>query len=154
MHSYHVASPYREDSADVQVYLRKPDYARGPCNFLCDDLEVPIPQGDTIGKRIAQARRELGVREVRDIPTAELARLMRVPASTVMRWEADLSTPSGANLVKLARVLGVSAEWIQEGRGPDAKTAPQTGAPHIHVDEMDTVPTSPPKPAKKKPASG
>ena len=86
---------------------------------------MPIPQGDTIGKRIAQARRELAVREARDIPTAELARLMQVPPSTVMRWEADLSTPSGANLVRLARVLGVSAEWIQEGRAPET----QNGAP-------------------------
>lgn len=80
-------------------------------------------QADSVGARIAQARRELAVRLQRDVSKAELARLLHIGASSVGDWEDNVSKPKGENLVRLADVLGVSAEWIMKG----AATLPTRG---------------------------
>ena len=74
-----------------------------------------MAKGDTVGDRIAQARRELAVRLRRDITKAALAEMVGVAASSVGDWEANVSVPKGGNLVQLARVLGVSESYIIAG---------------------------------------
>lgn len=65
----------------------------------------------TIGSRIRERRNELGLTQ-RDIGAA-------VGRSTgaVTQWEADMTKPNGQNLMKLAKFLGCSPEWLISGKG-------------------------------------
>lgn len=74
-------------------------------------------EAETAGERIAQARRELAAKRREDISQTGLAALVGVEPPTVSRWEAGLKTPSGPNLLKLARVLEKSPEWLIYGSG-------------------------------------
>lgn len=90
-------------------------------------------QGDTIGRRVAQARRELGVRLWRDVNAAELGRMAELPASTITRIENDQQEPSGGTLVKLARTLGVTERYIMTGERPTDLAPP---APRVRAEEL------------------
>lgn len=79
------------------------------------DAEKKVP--NTIGKRIAQARRELGCRLQKDIAPSHLADMVGVSETTVYRWEGDEKKPSDANLEKLAQKLGVTRPWLKFGEG-------------------------------------
>lgn len=81
----------------------------------------------TVGERIAQARRELGVRRVADITPAELAKEIGVTPATVYRWESNEKAPSAVSLAKLADVLGVTRSYLAFGEGP--KEAPRREPP-------------------------
>jgi transcriptional regulator with XRE-family HTH domain len=155
MHAYHVESPYADDVARGQMYMPTGGVSSPACIPLCIEAEVSARQRDTVGNRIAQARRELGVRLGKDVLPATLAEMLGVNASTVTRWEANEKAPSGENLIRLAELLGVSATYIM--RGGDATTAPRNGAPQIqeriHEDVQDNV-RMPPKGTKRRPASG
>ena len=59
------------------------------------------------------------IRKLRgDLTPAEFADLVRIEPEMVGRYEADLETPSPRVLLRLARVSGVSIEWILTGAGP------------------------------------
>ena len=74
---------------------------------------------ETIGDRLAHARRVLGVTIKQDISTAELARMADLPTSTVTRIESGESEdPNEATLQKLAGVLRVSSVWLRYGVEP------------------------------------
>jgi phage repressor protein C with HTH and peptisase S24 domain len=81
---------------------------------------MPSPAETTIGSRIKAAREEKGVAQ------AALGRACGVSRAAVSQWEADTSEPSGTNLVRIARFLGVTELWLAEGRGPKARTAYDT----------------------------
>lgn len=70
---------------------------------------------NTIGKRIAQARRELAVREGRDVLQSDLAEELGVGGATISRWEADQAIPRDAVLVDLAAFLGVTPAYLRYG---------------------------------------
>lgn len=81
-----------------------------------------VPQ--SFGERVAHARRLLGVTKLVDLSQADLAKLVDVDESTIHRWESDLRKPRDASLLRLAKVLGVTAGWLDHGAGPmypDAK---------------------------------
>lgn len=72
---------------------------------------------DTDGKRIATARRLLGVYEGVDILVPEIAKRMGVTNNTVYAWERAASFPGDdATLAKLAKLLRVSDVWITHGQ--------------------------------------
>jgi transcriptional regulator with XRE-family HTH domain len=63
-------------------------------------------------ERIRQAR------EANDLNRAELARRVGVKPSAAVQWEQQAGTlPSAANLAKIAKITGVSFEWLATGRG-------------------------------------
>lgn len=64
----------------------------------------------TLGSRLRQAREERGLLQ------SELAELADVSQSTISDTEADRSTPDGARLVRLARALGKTAEYLVDGK--------------------------------------
>lgn len=70
----------------------------------------------TVGGRIASARAK--VPKYRK-DQERLAHDVRVSRGTVSAWENDQQTPAGENLVRLARALSVSPEWILDGRGAE-----------------------------------
>ncbi|MDG1642959.1 helix-turn-helix domain-containing protein [Klebsiella huaxiensis] len=65
----------------------------------------------TIGSRIRERRNELGLTQ-RDVGAA-------VGRSTgaVTQWEADMTKPNGQNLMRLAKFLNCSPEWLLSGKG-------------------------------------
>lgn len=67
------------------------------------------------GKRIAQARRQKGVREQREVQQSEVAAALGVGAATVSRWEADQAIPRRAAIIRLAAFLGVTPEYLDYG---------------------------------------
>lgn len=71
---------------------------------------------ESIGDRVAQARRMLGVTLKRDISRADLAQMAGLPASTVNRIEEDeTKDPEDGTLKKLASVLGVTPSVLRYG---------------------------------------
>jgi transcriptional regulator with XRE-family HTH domain len=78
--------------------------------------QVPKPQAvETIGDRIGQARREYGVTAKRDIPPAELARMVKVSKSTITRAEAGERQPSEDLIRRIAAALNVTPAWLRYG---------------------------------------
>lgn len=75
---------------------------------------------ETLGDRIAQARREMGVRLRRDVTRGELAASVGVDPSTVSLWESDKKSPREEALAKLAAYLGVTPAYLRYGIPTDA----------------------------------
>lgn len=66
----------------------------------------------TLAKRIKEALKDAGITK------SALARDVGVSPSAVTQWEnGDTKILDGDNLLKAARVLGVSAEWLGSGKG-------------------------------------
>jgi len=64
----------------------------------------------TIGKRIAQLRKEKGLTQ------EELSQMMEVSAQAVSKWENDQTCPDIASLPKLAKILGVTVDELLSGK--------------------------------------
>ncbi|MBQ8562634.1 MAG: helix-turn-helix transcriptional regulator [Firmicutes bacterium] len=58
------------------------------------------------GRKIADARRALNLTQ------EQLAEQMSVTRQTVSRWESDLSYPEVEKMAALARILGVSCDYL------------------------------------------
>ncbi len=61
---------------------------------------------EMLGSRIAQQRKKEGMSQ------AELAKRMNVSRSSVLAWERGDSYPSTDNLVRLSKLLHVSADYL------------------------------------------
>lgn len=88
---------------------------------------------ETVGERVAQARRRLGVTLKQDILSAHLARMAKVQPSTISRLEAGLHAPSEELILKLAEVLRVTPAWLRYGAAAEASpviavSEPQRGS--------------------------
>ncbi len=71
----------------------------------------------TIGKRIAQLRKEKGLTQ------EDLAGMMEVSAQAVSKWENDQTCPDITSLPKLAKILGVSVDELLSGKEENAPIA-------------------------------
>lgn len=67
-----------------------------------------------ISDRIKQRMLALGMKRA-----AELVKATGVSKGTVSQWLSDSSDPTGPNLLKLAKVLGVPPDWLLTGDGPE-----------------------------------
>ena len=67
-----------------------------------------------ISDRIKQRMQALGMKRA-----AELVKATGVSKGTVSQWLSDSSDPTGPNLLKLAKVLGVHPDWLLTGDGPE-----------------------------------
>lgn len=65
----------------------------------------------TIAQRIRQARLS------KDIDQARLAARLDVATRTLQRWEKGEQVPDGNYLMRLAKIMGVSPEWLLAGSG-------------------------------------
>ena len=75
-----------------------------------------MAKGNEVGHRIAQARRELGVRLGRDVRPVDVARELKVSQATVSDWESGkTAAPRDELLVRLAGFLGVTPEFLRYG---------------------------------------
>lgn len=78
-----------------------------------------------MGTRIAQARRELAVRQERDISGADMARELGVSTETVRSWEAGETRPRETALKRLVAYLSAKEAWIMYGSGVPEGSAEQ-----------------------------
>jgi len=91
----------------------------------------PTPISFDLQDRIRHARRTLG------ISRAELARRIGVGPSAAVQWEHNNGTsPRIRHLIAIARITGVSFEWLATGRG----AARPEGAPNGGAPERDRFP--------------
>lgn len=63
-----------------------------------------------INERIHQTRRTLKMTQ------EALGKRVGVSKATISQWEAGITKPNGENLIRLAEALGVTAEFILEGK--------------------------------------
>ena len=87
-----------------------------------------MPQ--SVGARIAQARREKAVREQRDITQRDMAKAVHVSSASVSEWEADKAVPREDTLARLAAYLGTTPAQLRYGVALDLGIAadPETSA--------------------------
>jgi transcriptional regulator with XRE-family HTH domain len=69
----------------------------------------------TLGERLAQARREKGVREWRDLARTEIAEACGVDPSMISLYELGKNVPREDALTKLADFLGVTPAYLRYG---------------------------------------
>jgi transcriptional regulator with XRE-family HTH domain len=66
------------------------------------------------GQRIQSVRIEAGFKKA-----LHLAKAVGVSGATVSEWENDIIKKiSGENLLKLSKVLNVTSDWLETGKGP------------------------------------
>ncbi|MBE5791423.1 MAG: helix-turn-helix transcriptional regulator [Clostridia bacterium] len=70
----------------------------------------------TLGKRIAQYRKEKGLTQ------EALAQAMNVSAQAVSKWENDLTCPDIASLPLLSKILGVTVDELLSGKSENLPT--------------------------------
>jgi transcriptional regulator with XRE-family HTH domain len=89
---------------------------------------------ETLGGRIAQARREFAARERRDVSPPDAAALLGVSVPTYWRWERDERKPGRPALMAIALVFGCPLEFLLDeapASTPD-KEAVQEPTAKIH----------------------
>lgn len=78
------------------------------------------------GKRLAQARRLLGVVLQRDVTQSVAAEMVGTTGASWSRWESEKDRPKHENLMAFVRILAeyglpeITASWLEfgEGQGP------------------------------------
>lgn len=70
----------------------------------------------TAGDRLRGAREGLGLTQI------ELANSLRTSPGQIWRWETQGVIPGGPWLVKLAKALGISTDWILTGEGHESSS--------------------------------
>ncbi|MBJ7536992.1 LexA family protein [Marinomonas transparens] len=65
----------------------------------------------TIADRILHRRKELQMSQ------RELGRRLNIAGATISLWESERNYPNGENLLKLAKALSTTPEWLQHGQG-------------------------------------
>lgn len=72
----------------------------------------------SIGERIAQLRKDLGLSQ------KQLADKMEVSRQAVSKWENDLAAPDSIKMIQLAEVLDTDIEYLSTGRRNFARRPP------------------------------
>lgn len=68
-----------------------------------------MTNGDSIGKRIREARKALNLSQ------SKLSDMLDVKQSSVSDWERGATVPERRNVTAIARALSVSASWLEFG---------------------------------------
>lgn len=79
----------------------------------------------TIGQRIAQKRKELGLSQ------ESLGNQLGVSRQSIYKWESDAAVPEIDKLITLSRLFGVSVGWllgVEESPPPDSAEEPERTA--------------------------
>ena len=88
----------------------------------------------TIGQRIAQKRKELGLSQ------EALGDRLGVSRQSIYKWESDSALPEIDKLVALSRLFGVSVGWVlgvEEAPQAGPQTAPEGAGPAGAPEEAD-----------------
>ena len=87
----------------------------------------------TIGKRIAQLRKEKGMTQ------EELSQKMEVSAQAVSKWENDQTCPDISLLPKLAELLGVTVDELLSGEKQELAQTAKVLPPEERKDIKDMM---------------
>lgn len=74
-----------------------------------------MTKAQEVGARIAQARREKGVRDRRDVKPVDVARALGVSGAAVSDWETGKAKPRDEMMEKLAAFLGTTPGYLRFG---------------------------------------
>lgn len=76
-----------------------------------------LPDMENLGSRIRAARRAAGLTQQQVADHFDIKRV------NVTQWEGDTTKPDGYRIPELAKILGVSVEWLRDGagNGPDVE---------------------------------
>ena len=88
----------------------------------------------TIGQRIAQKRKELGLSQ------ESLGNQLGVSRQSIYKWESDAAVPEIDKLITLSRLFGVSVGWllgVEEAPQAGPQTAPEGAGPAGAPEEAD-----------------
>ena len=89
-----------------------------------------------IGQRIQERRKAL------QLTQQGLGRKLSVSKATVSLWENNATTPNGANLQRLGKLLRCSPEWLLSGRErdkPSNGSAPKTSVVRISKKDIASL---------------
>lgn len=93
-----------------------------------------------LGQRIAEAR------QARDLTASSLARMVGISRAAVAQWESGETEPSSRNLRKVAEAVGVTLEWLGQGKGAALGVLPNKN-PLAEAERVDSQ-KLPPEQAK------
>ena len=77
----------------------------------------------SIGKRISKKRKK------HNYSQEYLAEQLNVSRQAVSKWEQDQTSPDTANLIALAKLFGVTVEYLATGNSPEPTAPPSSSAP-------------------------
>lgn len=86
-----------------------------------------------IHERIRATRKRAGMTQV------DLAKMVGVARVSLTQWESGDTSPKGENLLKLARALGVTPDWLISGRGDPAVHGIPDGSGYMPVMVWDDI---------------
>jgi transcriptional regulator with XRE-family HTH domain len=104
---------------------------------------------ETLAARLAQARREMGVREWRDVRRSEIAKAADVDPSMVTHYEQGRSIPREDILERLAAFFGTTPRELRYGPEPVARARVDYGRMSTAT-PADAPIMAQPTPAKKR----
>lgn len=93
----------------------------------------------TIGQRVAQKRKELGLSQ------EALGDQLGVSRQSIYKWESDSALPEIDKLIALSRLFGVSVGWLlgveepAEAHEADSESAPETGPVELTEAQLKMV---------------
>ena len=98
----------------------------------------------TIGQRVAQKRKELGLSQ------EALGDQLGVSRQSIYKWESDTTLPEIDKLIALSRLFGVSVGWLlgveeppqtdgAENAGADPGSVPETGPGELTEAQLNMV---------------
>lgn len=97
----------------------------------------------TIGQRVAQKRKELGLSQ------EALGDQLGVSRQSIYKWESDTTLPEIDKLIALSRLFGVSVGWLlgveepqtdgAENAGADPGSVPETGSGELTEAQLNMV---------------
>ncbi len=84
----------------------------------------------TLGQRIAQKRKELGLSQ------EGLGIEIGVSRQSIYKWEADSSLPEIEKLIALSQLFGVSVGWLLGVEEPTPQGTPSSGTQQAHTGKL------------------
>ncbi len=103
----------------------------GVCSAFSDMMEAEEVPAMTVGQRIAQKRKELGLSQ------EALGEQLGVSRQSIYKWESDTVLPEVEKLIALSRLFSVSVGWLLGEE--DAETGEEGLAPELTDTQLAMV---------------
>ncbi|MFI7783483.1 hypothetical protein EN46_06755 [Citrobacter amalonaticus] len=109
-----MAKKYSRAASQKDVYEKKSATQLAPTPSPCPSVEV---SSVTIGERI------LGMRNLREMTSAALAKSVDVQPTLIAMWESGATEPRAKHIIPLANALKCDPIWLLTGNPADVKSA-------------------------------
>ncbi len=103
---------------------KKNNFTKEPLQEVIGEPATETINTETIGSRIAHARKALGYTQ------EDFSQMLDVTAQAVSKWENDISCPDIQLLPRIAQILGITTDELLTGK----KTHQNKETPNINID--------------------